>query len=56
MRLQQSYDTHLWEFFKVSGAKYPKIYFFGLFLAIFGYLEFWEWAKTLSEYAILLHQ
>ena len=56
MQLQQQYDTYLWGFYKVSGAKYPKNYYFGLFLAISGYLEFCEWAKTLSEYAILLHQ
>ena len=35
-------------------TKYPKIGNFGLFLAIFGYLEYIERATTLLKYVIQL--
>ena len=39
MQLKQYCDTHFEEFHEVSCAKHPKIGYFGLFSAIFGFLE-----------------
>ena len=52
--LCQSVPCYKWQFLSLNYSKYPKIGFFGLFLANFGYLEFWDRAKTLLGYVILL--
>ena len=52
----RTYNTYFWGSHNDSGAKYPKIYYFGLFWVIFGYIEYCEWAKTLFDYAMQLQQ
>ena len=56
MLLCQSIPCNLWQLFPFNDSKYPKIGFFGLFLANFGNLEFWARAKTLLVCVTLLCQ
>ena len=43
------------EFLHFNDSKYPKIGYFGQFLANFGYPEYCNWAKTSLECVILLY-